>query len=235
MLSLRKFFKLPGPSHFNSEASDYALQSRKFSPEAVDVYCWEDYYADLKKAYPVKYFFAETLPDFIRYRLWFPIKRPISDLKYWIVSHLVPSRRYHMLDLRQPNGYRYGWRDTDQRMLYANFNLLNEFVAHEMDNFYCPTLEECEDKDFGPSNKMQRDVYFEILDLHKWWNVDRLNDEKRSEELVHLWHERRYKQKINDEETKKLFDEHLAFDQSSLDKETEMLIRLIKIRKSLWT
>lgn len=235
MLSLRKLFKFPGPSAFHKGANDFALQSRDFSPDvSADVYCWEDYYADLKKAYPIRYFFAETLADFLRFKVWMPIVRPFKDFKYWLVSHVIPSRRYHMLDLRQPKGYRYGWQDTDTRMLYANFNLLNEFVKYEMPNFYCPTPDECADiSDIG--NRKQRNDYFEIHELHNWWNVERPKEIKAKDDALHLWYERKHKEKIFDEETERLWKEHLAIDEAFLDKETEMLIRLIKIRKSLWT
>ena len=240
MLALRKLFKFPGPSTFSKDASDYALQSRNFSPDVnKDVYCWEDYYADLKKTYPIRYFLAETLADFLRYKILSPITRPFKNFKYWLISHVVPSRKYHMLDLRQPkndnDNYRYGWLDTDHRMLYANFNLLNEFVTHEMSNFYCPSLVECDDENCGASNKAQRDVYFTILDLHNWWNNYRKMEAAANDALQHAWYERRHKHKIFDEETDRLWTAHLAADEAFLEKETEMLIRLIKIRKSLWT
>jgi hypothetical protein len=234
MLSLRKLFKFPGPSAFREGVNDFALQSRDFSPETgADVYCWEDYYADLKKAYPIRYFFAETLADFLRYKVWFPVKRPISDAWYYLKCHLVPKHRYHMLDLRQP-GYTHGWRDTDTRMLYANFNLLNEFVKYELPNFYCPTEEECADiSEIG--NRKQRNDYLEVLALHYWWNTQRALDQKKCDDALHAWHERKHKQKTFDEETERLWKEHLLHDEAFDEVETEMLIRLIKIRKSLWT
>jgi len=235
-MSLRKLFNFPKPSHFREDVHDHALPSREFSPElGPEEYCWEDYYADLKREYPIRYFFAETLADFLRFNVINPVKRPIKDAWYWLKCHVVPKHRYHMLDLRQPSGWQYGWLDIDHRMLYANFNLLNEFVKHEMPNMYCPTLEECEDEYCGAANKAQRDAYFEIQALHKWWNVERKEDEKKCQELVDVWHDRKYKQKIFDEETDRLFKEHLDADKAALDKETEMLIRLIKVRKSLWT
>lgn len=229
MLSLRKLFKFPGPSAFREGVNDFALQSRDFSPEvSADVYCWEDYYADLKKAYPIRYFFAETLADFLRFKVWAPIVKPFKDFKYWFVSHVVPSRRYHMLDLRQPNGYRYGWQDTDRRMLYANFNLLNEFVKHEMEDFYCPTPDECSDE----GSRIQRNTYFEIHEIHNWWNVERQKELNAIDKLTNDWWKAK---KAIDPRASELFDELQSLKQKYDEKEEEMLIRLIKVRKSLWT
>lgn len=213
-----------------------ALQSRDFSPEVgKEVYCWEDYYVDLKKTYPIQYFFACTIADYFKFNVWIPITRPIKNAWYWLKCHIVPSHRYHMLDLRQSNGYQYGWTDIDSRLTYANFNLLNKFVKDEIDNFYCPSLEECNDEYHGASNKTQRDTYFEILSIHNWWNVERFSEEKKVDELLHDWHDRKHKQKLFDDETDRLFKEHLDAQDQLLEKETQMLIRLIKVRKSLWT
>lgn len=233
MLALRKLFKFPGPSTFHKGANDCALQSRDFSPEVdSSVYCWEDYYADLKRTYPIRYFFAETLADFLRYKVLSPITRPIKDAWYWLKCHVLPKHRYHMLDLRQPD-YTHGWRDTDTRLLYANFNLLNEFVKYEMPNFYCPTPEECTNNELG--NRKQRNDYFEIISLHHWWNTQRALDSKKCADALTAWHDRKHKQKIFDEETERLWKEHMLHDEAFHETETEMLIRLIKIRKTLWT
>lgn len=235
-MSFRKLFKLPGPSHFREGAKDYALPSRDFSPElGEDDYCWEDYYADLKRTYPVRYFFAETLVDFLRYKVAMPVTRPIKDAWYWLKCHVVPKHRYHILDLRQPD-YTHGWIDTDTRMLYANFNLLNEFVEHEMPNFYCPTEEECNSEEcWAESNRKQREAYLEVEALHFWWNIQRQLDQAKCAAAVTAWHDRKHKQKIFDEETERLWKEHLHLDEVFEQTETEMLIRLIKVRKSLWT
>jgi hypothetical protein len=235
-MSLKKLFKLPGPSFFVKGVNDYALPLRDLSPETgSETYCWEDYYADLKKVYPVKYFFVYTLVEFLKYKIWFPLSRPLKNTLYWLKCHLVPKHRYHMLDLRQRD-YTHGWIDIDTRILYANFNLLNEFVKHEIDNFYCPTEEECNsDECWALSNKKQRAAFFEIMNLHYWWNTRRALDQKKCADARSAWHQRKYKQKIFDEETDRLWQEHLRQDQAFEDLETEMLIRLIKIRNSLWT
>ena len=135
MRFLRKLFKLPSPVDLGWSDTD-ALQSKLFTPDC-DGYTWEDWENTVQKMHPVKFFFGKTVPDTFRYRIWLPIVRPIETFRYWVVSHVIPSRRYHMLDLRQPiakgelanhDAYRYGWRDVPEKMLYAWFNLLAEYM-----------------------------------------------------------------------------------------------------------
>lgn len=231
MLALRRLFKLPGPKELGMSSSN-ALPSREFTPDVEGV-CWEDWHQTVKEMHPIKYWIAETAADYIKYNIWFTITRPIKRAHYWLISHTI--RRYHILDLRQPDEYKYGWQDTDTRILYANFNLLNEFVKHEMPNFYCPTLEECENEQFGFSNKAQRDAYFKILDLHNWWNYERKIEQFNIDNLRDAYHHRKYDQKIRDQETEKMWNSLQEAETNFADKETDMLINLIKIRRSLWT
>ena len=102
MFLLKKIFKLPSPQDLGRSDCN-ALPSRNFTPDC-EGYTWEDWREEVKKKYPIKYFFSETMVDFIKYNMYYPIYRPIKDTKYCLVSHLVPGRRYHILDLRQPKG-----------------------------------------------------------------------------------------------------------------------------------
>jgi len=238
MLFFRKLFKLPGPKELGVSAHD-ALELREFSPD-TEGYCWEDYHVDVKKKYPIRYFFAETLADFIRYKIWFKIARPISDLKYWLVSHCVPSRRYHMLDLRQPcnnknnyDCYRYGFVNTSDQMLYAMFNLLDQFVKHEMESFYCPSEEEIIK---SPELQSQRDLYFEILAIHRWWFEEKLESMKIEDDFLSEWsNARKDIEKRKNGEAEKLFNQLQKIKEDRDAKLEEIISRLMKIRKSLWT
>ena len=169
--------------------------------------------------------------NFIRLK-WLRFKNRISDLKYWFVSHFVPKRKYHMLDLRQPNPnseYRYGWLDSDHQMLFALFNILNNFVKHEMPNWYCPSEEEVA-LDF--SLLTQRNFYLEAKAIHYWWNVDRKRQESRRDHLLHDWHAAR---KCSSPKEHQLWEDLRKTETALEDKEEEMIMRLIKIRKCLWT
>ena len=232
MLFLRKLLKLPSPVELGWSDSN-ALESREWTPDCKGP-TWEDWHATVKKMHPVRYFIAETLGDFLRYEVWLRFTRPFKDTRYWVVSHLIPSRRYHILDLRQPDNqpdsYRYGWCDTDHRMLFAIFNLLNQFVEGEMPNYYCPTEEEVE-KD--PSLIHQRKFVFEVNAIHHWWNVTRKQDLKAYDNLLSQWHDVRKEGKK--EKAAQLFKILGSVEKDNEDKVDEMIARLMKIRRSLWT
>lgn len=234
MLFLRRLLKLLSPVDLGWSEYD-ALESKLFSGTTQGK-TWEDWHETVKQMHPVKYFIVETAADYLR-RKCLRLLHPFKEFHYWLVSHLIPSRRYHMLDLRQPGDqdtpdyYRYGWRDTDSRMLFALFNLLNEFVEGEMPDYYCPTEEEVE-KD--PSLIHQRNFVFEVKAIHHWWNVTRKQDLKAHDNLVSQWSQAR-KEDGRSEKAAKLFRIIGAVEKDNEDKVDEMIARLMKIRRSLWT
>lgn len=227
-----KIFQLPSPQELGWTQSDYnALPMRMFN-QNTNEHTWEDWEELMRKEYPVRYFFSETLP------MWFHIRvqRPIKDAWYWMVCHLLPSRQYHWLSLRQPAhkeadmpGYKYGWIDSDTQMLYALFNILNNFVEHEMPSWYCPSEEDVQRE---PHLLHQRNNWLETKAIHYWWNVERPRQHKEYNEILHRWSEAR---KVDAPETHKLWDELRKVEKAQEDKEDEMISRLLKIRRSLWT
>src|SRR5271170_3121827 len=102
MLFLRKLCKLPSPVDLGWSQSN-ALEDEMFSDEPTGK-TWQDWNKTVKEMRPVRYWISETFGDFVRYKIWLPIVQPIENARYWLVSHLVPSRRFHMLDLRQKGG-----------------------------------------------------------------------------------------------------------------------------------
>jgi hypothetical protein len=227
-----KIFQLPSPSDLGWTDSKYnALPMRMFNKIPGEK-TWEDWEELMRKDYPIRYFFSETLP------MWFSIKirSPIKDTWYRIICHTLPSRKYHWLDLRQKpdkemghQGYKYGWIDSDTKMLYALFNILNKFVEEEMPHWYCPSEE---DVQVEPHLLHQRNSWLETKAIHYWWNVERLRQQKEHTDLLHRWSEA---QKNNDPETHQLWDQLRKAEKAQEDKEDEMIGRLLKIRRSLWT
>ena len=215
---------LPSPIKLGMSDSN-ALGSRHFGNQPGQP-TWEDWEEKVKEMYPVRFFLVEELWPWFRVK-W---KIHVSDRWYWFVSHVVPRRRYHMLDLRQPKpGYRYGWLDSDSQILYALFNILNNYVKNEMPDAYCPSEEEVEE---NPGLLYQRNHWLETRAIHHWWNVERLRQQKAHDEVLNAWSEAR---KTNAPEVQKLWDELKKTEKDLAEKEEEMLIRLIKIRGSLWT
>jgi hypothetical protein len=235
MLFFRKLFKLPTPVDLGWSKYN-ALESAMFSDEPQGK-TWEDWHAHVKELHPVKYWCAETAPDFVRYKLWLPIARPIENARYWLVSHLVPSRRYHMLDLRQPHvkggeeGYRYGWADVPEKMLYAMFNLLGEYLTKEepADLALHYTHEQIE---ADVNLKAQQEAFEEATAIHHWWTVTRHEEVARCNKLFDDYIEARKTKAPNRDFL------HISYrtqDRLNEEKVDEMVTRLMKIRRTLWT
>lgn len=226
---LRKYFGLPtvmelGWAEYN------ALESAEFSDEPKGK-TWEDYYTHMKKTYPVRYWFNRTLPKFLTRKLWWKISIPAEKLRYFLVSHLVPSRRYHMLDLRQEGGYRYGWNDVPEKMLYAMFNLLGEYVTkeepHDLTKWHSQ-----EEIDADPGFSSQQNAILEAHAIHRWWTVERKEDQKKRDELLTLWADSRKKKDPKKEE---YWVQMKQMDEDAETKTDEMIARLMKIRGTLWS
>jgi hypothetical protein len=241
MLSLQNLLKIPSPVELGRSDHD-ALPSREWTPD-VEGYTWEDYDQEIKKLFPVRYLIANTVGDFVKYNIWFRVWRPIKDAIYWLKCHTLKSYRYHMLDLRQECGegelanidcYRYGWADVDNRMLYAMFNLLGEYFKEEP--YDLTTHYTVEEINTEPHLKNQYDAYQEARAIWHWWTVERKQALKAADELLNRWSAaHQIKEMRQNGEERKLF-EQMNVDEAALEAKTdEMLTRLLKIRRSLWT
>src|ERR1700748_548963 len=119
-----KFLRLPSPKELGKSQYN-ALPMEGFGATEND-YTWSKWRTEMKQDYPVKYFIYET------FTTWFSRKiiKPISDFKYYIISHTI--RKYHLLDLRNKvNGYTYGWNDADSQMLFAFMAIMENFIIEQ--------------------------------------------------------------------------------------------------------
>lgn len=201
-------------------------------------YTWEDWREETKKKYPIRYFLTEEIP------FWWRVKivMPIEDFTYWLRSHLLPSRRYHMLDLRQPepkkyenDHYRYGWIDANKQILYACFNILVNYIEKEHKGKYQEYVKFQEES-------VEHDLLDlrEIWTIYQWWKVDRSNQLKNVDRALSEWHDLLITTN-NSEEMKEvprlsvLKDRHSELEKEFNRTETEMLKRLIELREYMWT
>jgi hypothetical protein len=228
--SIWKIFSVPSPSELGmtNNKSD-AMPMRDFKHASDTSPTWEDWHEKVQKEYPIRYFFAEQVVPWLTRKY----VQCISDTLYWIKCHTLTKYKYHMLDLRQPgkepDAYRYGWLDCDNKMLYALFNILNLFVEQEMPNWYCPSEEEVA-KDH--SLAYQRVNYLEVKAIHYWWNVERKRQEKLADTILHDWFEAKGLGSTVQNNLRVRLDK---IEMDNVDKTEEMILRLLKIRRSLWT
>jgi len=232
MSPLKKLFRFPtvvelGWSETNS------LEMREFSPHTKNK-TWEDYEAYLQAHYPVRFFLAGTLPKIFNRLIWYKLKH----LHYFLVSHLIPSRRYHILDLRQPkyhhDAYRWGWTDADSQMLYANFNILRAYVEKEDPSLLDPDnkfLIPEDGEDFYPVDAEWNAARLEMKRLYFWWMNTRQEKLRISEKMHDEW----YKARSNKEVDSTLLKQLTKYDEA-LEAETAVnLHQLINIRRFLWS
>jgi hypothetical protein len=237
MLLLRKIFKLPNPVQLGWSDSNF-LEDEEWSDNPKGK-TWQDWHRTVKKMHPVKYFITETFGDFLRYKIWLRLTRPFKDFHYWFVSNLIPSRRYHMLDLRQPcsknknsnrDCYQYGWRDVPEKMLYAMFNLLGEYLneePHDVADWSTP-----EEISNYAGLKEQQNNLIEARAIYHWWTVERHEERSRYYDMLNAWSNAR---KTKDPKKEEYWKQMRKLDDDFEAKTDEMILRLMKIRRTLWT
>jgi hypothetical protein len=242
MIYFKKIIKLPGPKDLGLGESNNSMAISLFAKNGEPT--WEDYYDKVKKDYPFKYFLAATLPNFFM-RKYKYISRYVYEIYYWIKCHLKRSHQYHRLDLTQPKTikiinqdgsireiynddyYSYGWADVDSRMLYAIFNLLNSYVEKELKIITDDDVKK--DPNLAPFKKDQE----EILTIYHWWNVERKIQHEENDNLSDKWMylSKRHRKQAASRAFKEMEAATTAFE----DKTDEMIARLMKIRRTLWS
>lgn len=199
-----------------------SLPMRCFS-ETND-FCWEDWHKKMKLEHPIKYFILESFPLFWHVK----VSRNIEEAWYWIKCHTY--KKYHLLDLRQPD-YKYGWADVREKIVFALFNLLQQYVDKELGGLekakehldWLKTIEE-----FPPEEQIR--VVQKAIELYEWWNVDRINLIKEQEKANDDWYEKKNSEGDKERLTK-TFELESEFEKTMDSK----LKEIIDIRLGLWT
>lgn len=214
---LRKKLGPPGPKELGWSKIN-ALESRHISPHTKNK-TWEDWYEYVKEHYPIKYRFKKIID-------WFSQKKYNLGMR-WYEFKSRYFKKQHFLDLRQGyNGYdlyEYGYLDPCEKILYASFNTLKEFVEREE-----PLR--AEDYPDDEMSKHWKEAAAEIYDLYDYWMNRRAQADKKANALYD-----QMKSSQDEEKTSRLREEwRVARD--SLEKEEQAnLERLIKVREFMWT
>lgn len=173
------------------------------------------------------------------------IKSKIRDAIWW-VRHRTTDR-YHIIDISGMDGYDKGWIDRDHAMYLACFKLLCDFVEKESKILMTRdvTLADYTSETYQPTGdeleciKNQIDHENEIRAIYLWWKHTR-PAEKRAHESVELnspplfdvdWQLNRSTEFYESQ----MWKDYFAEDQRLDEKDDEMLERLMKVRKYLWT
>lgn len=247
MIYFNNIFRIPGPKDLGMSKSNNSMAWEEM-PNFPGELTWADYYARVKMEYPVRFFFASTVPGFFR-GLWLTISRRPKDAIYWLKCHLIPAHRYHMIDIRQPadprdpcSKYTHGWMDSDHRMVLAMMSLLVDFIEKEAPGgYHIPSEEDAANDDNGTNPnqftgcRVQRNNWLELKAIYDYWKNERFTLEQKYLDALTKWCEARKKLGCNDAEVMRLNTEMNAAEEASSKRLEEMLHRLLVIRHCLWT
>ena len=218
---IKSLFSLPGPKELGK--SDHnSLPSRKFSPFEKG-YCWEDHHKLIAERYPIRNWIFNVLFRWFRQVAYNTRMRWYDFKSIWI-------NKDHLIDLRQRikcDHYDGGYIDPVQQVLYANFNILCNFVESKQfermkKQFLEQSIEDESDKDW-------QDALKEAVCLHHYWMVERTQDDEKYQMLHNITNSKK-----TEEEYIKAINICADFSKAVDNKEDDMLARLIKIRRFLW-
>lgn len=152
----------------------------------------------------------------------YSIKNFFSSIYYWFLYRFWSKHKYHLIDTKLG----YGYHEIDDRLIHGMFELLVDYVEIESGHI-----------DHGDV------VEEEIKELYYWWKVDRLHrddyliqfpkDPKGSSSLWLL--DPKYENAPEHESFKAVAQIRYEAVKDNYAEDTNMLIRLIRIRDKLWS
>lgn len=208
--NLRKGYYMP----FDMTSNFFTNMREKYIgwPKAATTEEWGIINNNAKTNHPILYFLLETLPSEVSY-----FQYCIRQYYWWVMHRIHPDHRYHIIHTGlKPNYY-----DIDTIMLHGMMSLLVRYVEDEHDGI---------DDLINWNNELkQRRINDEFI------NEDQISSDEEAIVIYNWWKNGRpQKQKILDD-YKLPYEELDRLELNLTDEDTEMLTRLVKIRKSLWT
>lgn len=269
----------------NTKFADWVRGAIK--PGAATMDEWNDWRSDVQKKYPIRYWIAEEMFDWVQGIVCWPTDR-LNDIRYYINNRWVSHS--HQLTAH-PRDIKPGqWRDVGNRFLPCLFNELVDFVEIEQAWHHCMWDDKTKNKYnppwwrtgwlrwrtwrcpeagieylewaaslTGASNGLlpghkdydrptaQAVAAQEILELYYWWKEEYPNrpDPHDASGWTEYCEEKRrisgnlFSDRGNTKELNKMRDRALKLSakiERDYEQEDErMMIRLIKVRESLWT
>lgn len=204
---------------------------------------WDEY---LAREYPIRYKIDKFLEKAYRHLIQFPCWR-LRDAKWWILHRIHPKHRYHVHKAKslEPNYY-----DVDTLILHHSFDLFADFMDRQLsDDARVKWTGFEEDVAAGYMTEeeatLREDLWKEMNVLHHWWTQVRpLRDEQIEllyplEDVDHKFGpltvlDDDFRDSPEGQRRQEVFQKRNAQEEKWIEEDTENLIRLIKIRRSLW-
>lgn len=224
---LKNLFTPPGPKDLGWSKND-ALALRSLTPFTEEK-TWEDWHTHVQKEYPIRYVLSEVVAR------WFSFQwARLEHMWYWLKCHLLPSYRFHKLDLRgvdptEPK-YTHGYISPPEVLWLSAWASLCLYVNEKPQD---PELWFTDDDLREPGLALQKANYDEAMTLHHWWTIGRKQEHEEEDRLYQVmqgWALARNREAYKEAQTV-----WLDTTRRNEEKEDEMLLRLVKIRRSLWT
>ena len=172
-----------------------------------------------------------------QFLLRFRVFRWLDRAAYWLRTHTWD--RYHMIDIRsRRNGYAWEWMDRSEGMLFAVMSMLVDFIEKER------AFEVIDwDSDDG-----HREAARELREIYLWWTQDRKIEHDEHERLADEAYKdfqftftdmpgglQRLDPPVETPEQRKARDDVQEAEDRLDQRDTDMMIRLIKVREAMWT
>ncbi len=222
-------------------------------PKSADMCTWAEVHKEARKK-KLCYWLSNTIPT------WLSVKgMQIHDIKLWFQYRFQTRHKYHLIDTKLG----YGYHEIENRLLHGAFSLLQNYVEVELACINDVFNKEAPKrgrgaglqqlawqislKDDDESSTWQSENAQKIKDLYLWWmdtrpaRMDPWDDEdwekskpkrEKGESVMELFAKRTPEQK---EAASRHFAKRETINEAYQAEDEKMLIRLIRIRKSLWT
>lgn len=217
-------------------------------PKSATLEDWNKWNVLTRSKHPFRFWIAEELLDNIRDIIFFPYDKFV-DVRHYLVNRFITKT--HTLSSFSLNKGQ--WYDLDYRIMHCLFDEFINFVEIELASCWAAnkgdyprsydlywrsaeyglaylnwakdlTDEDMRDEDDKKNAQLTQQALHarEMLRLYDWWVNIRPNRIDPYE-------------KLSDTASKKELDICLQIEYNYEQEDTEMLIKLIKIRKGLWT
>lgn len=197
--------------------------------DAYSIKGWKIFEKEQKEKYPIRWFIQDTIPDWWRCNIWWPVSRFFYDGIYWGIRYRTINRN-HVI---KPSSLKPGYHDTRKQILHTNFHLLVDFVEYE--------------SQFGHVNwkgsKEHAIAWYEMNSLYQWWVYERPYREEKlpdlhvdvPEEWGTMWQfDEDYENTDKYRKWREICDQYYTAEEQFEQDDQDNLIRLMKIRQYMW-
>jgi hypothetical protein len=183
---------------------------------------WNKWIANNKEKYPIRYCIFEELPI-----IWNDKFKWINDLYWGLQYRFNPKHQYHKVTFARP-----GYYDPDYQILFAVCELVSNFVESQ---------ESGQGHVDWAATKEHQKAFNIMKEIRDYWKIEYPNREsefppfpKGLKKMTNLFYNRRDLSEQDWVNYEFWVNNHNRIDQKHIDRENEILTKMISIRKFMW-